>query len=241
MISSVPNQKVQAMKDRLTPIPQPPQKKRKIFGLYSENTAKCILKYIIQNPGTSNRVIQDFLGLSNPCVTTITKALAEIGCLKVSVNGRAKSFVFVKLPDGWQMEDVKSAVFEKNKKEAKPVSDTKEEKPLISVPKYLKATSILESTKTIPYDSVASYQQLLKDTTKYYGVAELDDLVGEIHRFLKARIESTVLRCPVCNSIIKTEKSTVFCPTCQMSISMGTADKSVKALLKYGKLLKGVQ
>lgn len=243
VVSSIPNQKIQSIKDKLTPAPKEDQtetKDAKMFGLYSENTAKVILKYIIQHPKATNREIQEMLNLSNPCVTTVTKAFSDNGIVSVSPSGRAKAFTFVKLPNTWDKEDVLASEFDRKKREGKPIKAVKKEIKVDDAPKFQLATIILESNKIVPYESVEAYQKLMKDTTKYYGVKELDDLVGELHKFLKARVSSAVLRCPVCNTVINTDKSRVFCSSCQISIDLGTSEKSVKALLKYGKALKGV-
>lgn len=243
VISSVPNQKTQSIRDKLTTVPKEDQtetKDAKMFGLYSENTAKVILKYIIQHPKATNREIQELLNLSNPCVTTVTKAFSDNGIVSVSSSGRAKAFTFVKLPNTWEKEDVLASTIDRKKREGKPRKVIERESKTDGTPKYQLATIILESNKIVPFESVDAYQRLMKDTTKYYGVKELDDLVGELHKFLQARVSSAVLRCPVCNTVISTDKSAVFCSSCQMSIDLGTSEKSVKALLKYGKALKGV-
>lgn len=243
VISSIPNQKTSAIKNRLTPESnqdQPKTTDAKMFGLYSENTAKVILKYIIQHPKATNREIQEMLNLSNPCVTTVTKKFCEIGCCSATKDGRGKAFAFVKLPNTWEKEDVLAATIDRKKREGKPRKVIEKDSKTDGTPKYQLATIILESDKIVPFESVDAYQRLMKDTTKYYGVKELDELVGELHKFLQARVSSAVLRCPVCNTVISTDKSAVFCSSCQMSIDLGTSEKSVKALLKYGKALKGV-
>ena len=242
VISSVPNPKITAMKDRLTPVANADQtesKDARMFKQYSEKTAKVILKYVIQHPDSSNMEIAEMLNISYPCVATVTGAFADVGCLQEHKIGRRKTFKFVKLPNTWDKEDVLAATIDK-KREGKPKKVAEKESKSDGTPKYQLATNILESDKIVPFESVESYQRLLKDTTKYYGVKELDDLVGELHRFLQARVSSAVLRCPVCNTVISTDKSAVFCSSCQMSIDLGTSEKSVKALLKYGKALKGV-
>lgn len=243
VISSIPNQKTQNIRDRLTPAPKEDQtetKDAKMFGLYSENTAKVILKYIIQHPKATNREIQELLNLSNPCVNTVTKAFSDNGIVSVSSSGRAKTFTFAKLPNTWDKEDVLASKLDRKKREGTPTKAVEKEIKVDNAPKFQLASNILESNKIVPFDSVEAYQKLMKDTTKYYGVKELDDLVGELHKFLKARVSSAVLRCLVCNTVISTDKSAVFCSSCQIRLDLGTSEKSVKALLKYGKALKGV-
>lgn len=242
-ISSAPNQKIQSIKERINP---PAPTNPRPFGLYSEETAKVIMRYILEHPDCTNSQIQDILGLSNPCVSTITKTLYDKGCIRRTKKGVTNILNFVKLPNTWDMEDVKNAhlnVIPKPVKESEPESSCKDDAKTDNTKlfnRYLVAETILESKWNIPYDSMAAYQKFIKDTSSFYGVKELDDLVAELHRFAKDRLSTAVLHCPVCNSVIKTEHSAVFCPTCQIRIDLGTSSKSIKAFIQFGKQLKGV-
>ena len=79
-------------------------------------------------------------------------------------------------------------------------------------------------------EDVSSYEQFLKDTSKFYGLEELDDIITDLHALCKRRIEQKYVPCPLCKGRIQRDGSKATCVACGAEINAGSFEQSMKAL-----------
>lgn len=200
--------------------------------VYSENTAKVILRKIRDYPGITSQKIAEDNQITPTTVNGIVKYLFEMGCVARSNVGKAFAYTFIKIPSLWTEEDVENAVFTPTN------HSVSKKKPLVENPSDNAFSELLSRTKVISYDNIGPYEQLIKDLSKFYGVKEIDDLVKQIVDACIMRINSATARCVICDKKLVREGSGVFCPNCQISLNLGSASASLKAYMELAPELK---
>lgn len=204
-------------------------------SIYSENTAKSVMRKIRSHPGITGYTIAEDSQITPTTVNGILKCLYEMGCLSRVRVGKAFAYTFVKLPTFWTEEDVDNAVFMPSTR------STSKQKPLVENPTDNAFSELLSRTKVISYENIGPYEQLIKDLSKFYGVKEIDDLVKQIVDACIMRINSATARCVICDKKLVREGSGVFCPNCQISLNLGSAAASLKAYMELAPELKGMK
>ena len=84
--------------------------------------------------------------------------------------------------------------------------------------------------KDLHVEDVSSYEQLMKDTSRFYGLGEIDDLVKAIHEICKQRIEQRFIECPLCKGRIQKVGDEAHCTKCGAHIGGGTFENSMRML-----------
>ena len=82
--------------------------------------------------------------------------------------------------------------------------------------------------KNIHVEDASGYEQLIKDTSRFYGNEELDGLVAAIHEVCKNRIEQRYVECPLCKGRIQRTRSEIQCTNCGLKLDGGTFENSMK-------------
>ncbi len=91
------------------------------------------------------------------------------------------------------------------------------------------------SNKDLHVDDTSSYEQLIKDTSRFYGVEELDTLIGAIHEICKRRVEQRYVECPLCRGRIQRNKARIHCTNCGLELNGGTFENSMRMAMLIGK------
>ena len=164
------------------------------------------------------------------------RMLTELGLIRSHLersSGMALTYTIINewnIPSGWPAKGVLMNMDppfmgdrEKHKTDGKPKKTSKNDASDNPLTKML-------MTKDLHVADVSSYEQLMKDTSKMYGLDEIDDLVKAIHDICKVRIEQKYIECPLCKGRIQRLSSTAHCTKCGVEINGGTFENSVKML-----------
>ena len=237
-IVSVPNPRIQSIRDRLdsdTSAPVPQVTTIEFFETYglSFSTLNTVISILYEGgPMTASQIIK-VSGLGDSTVRHACQAFENIGAVTVSkVIGPSKKSVkcyqYKSLPQGCSFVDLASVHHPKTSHSSPGVNDTNE------VPRFF-----TQKPRTVSIERINGYEQLIADTTRHYGIGELDELITAIHSVCIERIMSATGKCPICQSTLKRNRSAVSCNKCNITLDLGDTKRSLTAFLAMAEQLKG--
>ena len=192
----------------------------------AEPTLKKVLAILKFRGKQTAKNLGDILDMSSTTTMAACKSLEKSGLVEC-IEGRPKTFIYIKTPEGWVLEDdapVKSFTV---KAKAKDYSNN----PLTKM--------LMKKDPTVLHKSVKYYKQLFDDLSgDYGGIEEIMALVECIRRLCMERMMLATEQCPLCGNMLGRKGTEVFCEPCNRYIDMKDSVKSLDAYLKLAEMEK---
>ena len=86
----------------------------------------------------------------------------------------------------------------------------------------------MRSNRNLHVEDTSGYENLMKDTSKFYGNEELDSLIASVHEMCRTRIEQRYVECPLCKGRLQRENTGIYCVNCRLRVDGGTFENSLR-------------
>ena len=195
-------------------------------------------RFLEHGPMTMNQLLE-VSDLSRTMCYDATTLLKEMGMVTVGIfSEKPKQFIFdvdktKEIPKGWpskvDLAHMKAPVSDKPRNGTPKASQPLDEDKIRNNP----LTKMLMKTNEHPIQTTG-YEQFMKDTNKFYGIKELDEVIKVLHQVCKERI-NRYIECPICKGRIQKNITEVYCKKCKIRLDTGDFEKSLRMLESIAK------
>lgn len=219
-VASKPNSRVAAIRENMPVMVK--EEVPKLYGTSDRIQAKA-LSYIKRQERATAFEVCDGIGCPKGTIHKVMHDLEVRGCIYDTgeVKGKSKIYRYAGNPFNWNLDAPIEVVVRTPKKKAiRDFSDNALTRALEKIDPVVIKTD--------------GYRQFIKDTSKLYGIQELDDIVMEVHNLCKERVVKGS-KCPICYSNLVFDGTGCGCQTCNISINVGEPSKSAEVFQKMCK------